>query len=76
MSHLHWAPGLSLQSGVQQRSELMCSSPGSQSSPGSTREFPHTLTFRVLKQDGALDLSRFTMECLLQFEKNWKQQQA
>lgn len=70
-SDLHWAPGLSLHSGVQQWSELMCSSPGSHSSPCSTREFPHTLTFLCLKQVEALDLRRFTMERLLQLEKSW-----
>ena len=56
---------------MQQRSELMFRSPGSHSSPCSTREFPHTWTFLSLKHDSALDLRRFTMERLLQFEKTW-----
>lgn len=30
--------------------------------------------FRFLKHDGAFDFRRFTMERLLQFEKNWTQQ--
>lgn len=49
-----------------------CSRPGSHSSPGSTREFPHTLMFRLRKQDGALDWRRFRMDRLLQLENNWR----
>lgn len=75
-SDLHSAPALSLHSGVQQRSEFRCSSPGSHSSPCSTREFPHTLMFLCLKQNGALDLSRLTMERLLQLEKSWTHRDA
>ncbi len=71
VSDLHWAPARRRQSVVQQRSELMCSSPGSHSSPCSTRELPHTLMFLCLKQDGAFDLRRITMERLLQLENIW-----
>lgn len=71
VSDLHWAPSLSLHSAVQQRSELMCSSPGSHSSPCSTREFPHTLMFLSLKQDWAFDFRRFSIERLLQLENSW-----
>lgn len=70
-AHLHLAVGRSLQSEVQQRSSLMCSSPGSHSSPCSTLLFPHTLLFLSLKHTGALFLRRFTMEILLQLEKSW-----
>lgn len=69
--YLHCAPSLSRQLLVQQLSEVMCSSPGSHSSPCSTREFPHTLTFLSRKQDGALERRRFTMDRLLQVEKSW-----
>lgn len=48
----------------------MLISPGSHSSPCSTREFPHTLMFLSLKQEVALERSRFTMERLLQLEKS------
>lgn len=71
VSDLHRAPGFSVQLALQQRSELMFSSPGSHSSPCSTRELPHTLVFRSLKQNRALVFRRFRMERLLQFEKSW-----
>lgn len=58
---------------MQQLSSLRCSSPGSHSSPSSTLEFPHTLLFLSLKQVEALDLSRFAMEILLQFENIYRE---
>lgn len=70
LTHLHLALPRSLHSDVQQRSLLMCSSPGSHSSPSSTREFPHTLMFLSRKHTGALALRRFTMELLLQLENS------
>jgi len=69
--YLHSKLGRSLQSDVQQRSLLRWSSPGSHSSPTSTREFPHTLLFLSLKQAGALRVRLFTMDLLLQFENNY-----
>lgn len=73
--YLHCTLGRSLQFDAQQRSLLRWSSPGSHSSPSSTREFPHTLLFLSLKQVEALALRLFAMECLLQLEKNYRKAQ-
>lgn len=73
--YLHCFLGFSLQSKVQQGSVWRYTSPGSQSSPSSTREFPHTLLFLSLKHDGPLSLSLFTMDILLQLENSCEQTQ-
>lgn len=70
--YLHSTLGRSLQSDVQQRSLLRWISPGSHSSPSSTREFPHTLLFLSLKQVEALAFRLFTIDFLLQFENNYR----
>ncbi len=73
--YLHCTLGRSLQFGVQQWSLLRWSSPGSHSSPSSTREFPHTLLFLSLKQMGALAFRLIAMALLLQFENNYREAQ-
>lgn len=69
ISYLHFAWLLNLQLEVQQGSSLRWRSPGSQSSPFSTLEFPQTLLFLSLKHSGALWLNVFSTETLLQLEK-------
>lgn len=70
--YLHSTLGRSLQSAVQQRSLLRWSSPGSHSSPSSTREFPHTLLFLSLKQMEALAFRLCNIDFLLQSENNYR----
>lgn len=75
-AYLHCTPFFSLQLAVQQGSSLRWRSPGSHSSPSSTRELPHKFLVRTLKHCGALTFRVRLTEALLQLENRWNKQRC